>query len=279
MENLIELSSLTFGYSKNKPLFQNLDLALAPGHIYGMFGKNGTGKTTLLKQMTGLLFPDKGESVIFGQQAYQRKPAVLQDLFLLPENFELPPLSAETFRDVHGPLYPRFSNEQFDNFLREFDIPADQQLTKLSFGQQKKALLSFALATNTRLLLMDEPTNGLDIPSKSQFRRVLAGAISEEQSVLISTHQVRDLASLIDEVIILENGQIIFQEAIDRIDQTLSFQEVKEGENAEALFSEPSFSGHKVIVPASDQQTEIDLELLFSGVLTNPQIIQEQFKK
>lgn len=279
MENLIELSSLTFGYSKNKPLFQNLDLALAPGHIYGMFGKNGTGKTTLLKQMTGLLFPDKGESVIFGQQAYQRKPAVLQDLFLLPENFELPPLSAETFRDVHGPLYPRFSNEQFDNFLREFDIPADQQLTKLSFGQQKKALLSFALATNTRLLLMDEPTNGLDIPSKSQFRRVLAGAISEEQSVLISTHQVRDLASLIDEVIILENGQIIFQEAIDRIDQTLSFQEVKEGENAEALFSEPSFSGHKVIVPASDQQTEIDLELLFSGVLTNPQTIQEQFKK
>lgn len=279
MENLIELSSLTFGYSKNKPLFQNLDLALAPGHIYGMFGKNGTGKTTLLKQMTGLLFPDKGESVIFGQQAYQRKPAVLQDLFLLPENFELPPLSAETFRDVHGPLYPRFSNEQFDNFLREFDIPADRQLTKLSFGQQKKALLSFALATNTRLLLMDEPTNGLDIPSKSQFRRVLAGAISEEQSVLISTHQVRDLASLIDEVIILENGQIIFQEAIDRIDQTLSFQEVKEGENAEALFSEPSFSGHKVIVPASDQQTEIDLELLFSGVLTNPQTIQEQFKK
>ncbi len=279
MDNLVELSGLTFGYRRKSPLFKDLDLNLAPGHIYGMFGKNGTGKTTLLKQMTGLLFPDKGESNIFGQPAYKRNPSTLKDIFLLPENFDLPPLSAETFRNLHAPFYPNFDHEQFDNFLKEFDFPPDQKLTKLSYGQQKKALLSFALAARTKVLLMDEPTNGLDIPSKSQFRRILARSVSEQQVVLISTHQVRDLASLIDQVIVLENGQIIFREDIDTINRTLTFQEIKDGEEANALYTEPSFAGQKAILANHDEETEIDLELLFNGILTNHETIQEHFKK
>ncbi len=279
METTVNLKGLTFGYSKRNTLFQNLDLALEPGHIYGMFGKNGTGKTTLLKQMTGLLFPDRGQSTVFGYPPSKRLPGVLQEIFLLPEYFELPPLTTETYRKVHSPLYPNFNHDQFDRHMEDLDIPPNQKLTKLSFGQQKKALLAFALATQTRLLIMDEPTNGLDIPSKSQFRKTLAGAISEEQIVLISTHQVRDLASLIDQVIILENGQIIFQEPIDRINQALSFKEIKEGESVQPLYSEPSFSGHKAILPADKEQTEVDLELLFNGILTAQDTIQEQFKK
>ena len=277
MEDLVKISNLDFGYKKGQLLFNNLSLNVSRGHIYGLFGKNGTGKTSLLKQITGLLFPQGGSCHIYDKPAKERLPSVLQNLFVIPEEFVLPAIRIKEYEEVHAGFYPGYNPKEFENHLHEFGIERNDNLGKLSYGQRKKFLISFGLATNVPLLLMDEPTNGLDIPSKSQFRKIMAGNISDEQAVFISTHQVRDLASLIDKVIILENGKIIFNENIREISDKLSFSKAKEVP-ADTLYSEEAFGGYHVIRPIDQEETETDLELLFNGVLQNPETINQIFK-
>src|SRR6186713_469867 len=189
---MISIQNLSFSYRKNKPLFEGLNLQLEAGHIYGLLGKNGAGKSSLLKQMAGLLFPQAGACKVMGYEARYRQPGFLSNLFMVPEEFYLPQVSIKSYLKTYAPFYPDFDNKAFNTYLTEFQIPLDQRLTEMSYGQKKKVLISFALAANTKVLIMDEPTNGLDIPSKSQFRKVIAAAVSDEKCIVISTHQVRD---------------------------------------------------------------------------------------
>ena len=177
---MIDIKNLHFSYQKSK-VFDNLNLQFQPGHIYGLLGKNGTGKSTLLRNIAGLLFPDQGSVKVLDHIPGHRNPAFLQELFMVPEEFYLPNVSIEKFVDCNASFYPRFDHARFNRYLREFEIPAGNKLQQMSYGQKKKALISFGLACNTSLLLMDEPTNGLDIMSKSQFRKVIAGAIDDQK--------------------------------------------------------------------------------------------------
>src|SRR5688572_4458785 len=171
---MINIQNLHFGYRRKK-IFTGLSLQLQPGHIYGLLGKNGTGKSTLLRNIAGLLFPDQGAVTVLGFNPAKRQPAFLRDIFMVPEEFFLPDLPVDHLTKYMAPFYPKFNEEQFNRYLTEFDIPRNNTVQKMSYGQKKKVLISFGLASNTSILLMDEPTNGLDIMSKSQFRKVMAG--------------------------------------------------------------------------------------------------------
>ncbi|RZK11322.1 MAG: ABC transporter ATP-binding protein, partial [Hymenobacter sp.] len=206
---MVRIRNLHFGYSRRMLQLENLDLDLLKGRIYGLLGKNGAGKSTLLKNIVGLAFPLSGTCEVAGHAAARRRPDTLQDLFFLPEDVQAPAATALELAASTGIFYPRFDAEAFVGYLHELEVSTTVQLSKLSFGQQKKALLAFALATNTGLLVLDEPTNGLDIPSKAQFRKLVAGALSEERCVIISTHQVRDLDSLIDTVLVLHQRRVV----------------------------------------------------------------------
>jgi len=214
---MVNIRDLSFSY-RRRSLFRGLTLALEPGHIYGLLGRNGAGKSTLLRNMAGFLFPQGGSIDILGATPAKRQPSFLGKVFLLPEEFYLPPITIKQWVKYNSPLYPAFSRKQFDRLISGFDIPGDTSLHEMSYGQQKKLLISFALATNASLLLMDEPTNGLDIMSKSQFRKLIAGALDDERCILISTHQVKDLENLIDRVIILDDGKILFHEPVETPD-------------------------------------------------------------
>jgi ABC-2 type transport system ATP-binding protein len=275
---MIELKKLTFGYKKKKILFNELNLEIKPGNIYGLLGKNGAGKTTLLKQISGLLFPDKGESLLFGQSAGDRNPAALNELFFLPEEFYLPPITINAFVKLHSGFYPRFDQEQLQQYLTELEVDSKQKLSSLSFGQKKKFLIAFGLATNTTIILFDEPTNGLDIPSKSQFRKIIASSMNENRTILISTHQVRDLSSLIDHIIILESGKAIFNQSTFDISNKISFGYSRDVNQPEVLYGEDMLGGQAIIYKKKAIETEIDLELLFNGVIANSQIINNEFK-
>jgi ABC-2 type transport system ATP-binding protein len=220
---MVSIKDLHFAYRRH-PVFTGLDLELRAGHIYGLLGRNGTGKSTLLYSIAGFLFPQKGMIETLGFTPASRQPAFLEKVFFLPEEFQLPSMSLDRWMRLMSPFYPDFNKRQFAQYTREFDVPADAHLHELSFGQQKKALISLALATNTPLLLMDEPTNGLDIVSKSQFRRVIAGAVDDNKCILISTHQVKDLENLIDNITIIEEGRIVFHQSMLRIAETLHFK-------------------------------------------------------
>ncbi len=243
------------------------------GNIYGLFGKNGEGKSTLLKIMTGLLFPKNGSCLLDGYEMGKREVQSLQHIFLVPEDFELPSISIQSFEKVQSCFYPQFSQKQFYELVKEFQLSPTDNISKLSFGQKKKVLIAFGIATNTKLLLMDEPTNGLDIPSKSQFRKVMASVVDENKCVVISTHQVRDLHSLINHVMILDNAQVAFDQPLHKVSDGLWFGKPSSNDPTELIYSESSFGG-KAIVPRLDKnETEVDLELLFNGVLSAPDTI------
>ncbi len=276
---MIQLHHLHFGYNRKKALFSDLSLELEPGNIYGLLGQNGAGKTTLLKIIMGLLFPDSGQCEVFGHPAPSRHPGMLQEVYIIPEEFQLPAISIREYVKIHGIFYPRFDHGQFEQHLQEFRLNGGDKLSALSYGQKKKFLLAFGLATNSRLLILDEPTNGLDIPSKSQFRRIMAASITPERAFLISTHQVRDLESLIDPVIILDKGNIIFHQKTDEITKKLAFRVVREEEaEKDLLYAEDLVNGKAAITRnKGHQESQIDLELLFNGVISQSQAINSEF--
>ena len=275
---MLEINNLTFQYSRRaKPVLDNLSLNLNKGCVYGLLGKNGAGKSTLLYLMCGLLFPKKGDVLYQGTDVRKRMPSTLDKIFLIPEEFSLPTVTLEQYIRVNEPFYPNFSRELLLNCLHGFDMDGDIHLGGLSMGQKKKAFLCFALATNTPLILMDEPSNGLDIPSKSQFRRVIASGMTEEKSIVISTHQVRDVDMLLDHLIIIDEGRVKLNVSVQTLSECLCFEERMMGEPVDdALYVQPSLHGNGVVVPNSDGcETTIQLEWLFNAVLADSERINQ----
>jgi ABC-2 type transport system ATP-binding protein len=274
---MIEIKNMSFGYNRRKRLFNQLDLSLEPGNIYGLLGRNGAGKTTLLRMIAGLIFPDRGICTINGHKSADRLPETMQQIYMIPEEYQLPAIRISRYVSLNAPFYERFDQGKFLSLLQEFQLRPEYKLHQLSYGQKKKFLLAFGLSTNASLLLMDEPTNGLDIPSKSQFRKVIAASFAEDQVLLISTHQVRDLESLIDPVIIIDEGKIIFHHSVEEITGRLNFE--VSSEKGRALYSEEVFGGYAAILPNLDgKQTRLDIELLFNGVISNAKEINQAFE-
>jgi len=276
---MITLNNVNFAYSKKKEVFSNLNLTLQPGSIYGLLGKNGAGKTTLLKMMCGLATPSSGSCTTLGEKAASKNPSLMRELFFLPEEFYMPDMRISKFVSLNAPFYPEFDIKQFHHYLSEFEISPDNSLRSLSYGEKKKVMIGFGIATNTRLLLFDEPTNGLDIPSKRQFRRIMASIANENRCIIISTHQVRDLESLIDHLLILHNGRILLDENVETITQKLCFKTVQTVNNdQEIIYSESSLKGHNIILNnVNEEDSQLDMELLFNGVQHCPEKINQIF--
>ena len=277
---MVNVQNVTFSYTKRAELLSNLSLTLETGRIHGLLGKNGEGKSTLLKLISGLDFPKSGSIETLGFNPTKRNPDMLQEIFFLPEELPQLALSIANYEKVYAPFYPNFSTEQFNAYLKEFDITdKTSKLNKLSHGQKKKVFIAFGLATNTKLLLMDEPTNGLDIPSKGQFRRMVASAIDENRCLIISTHQVHDLDSLIDSIIVMEKHEIVFNQPIENITKKLLFRVADRNEKDESvIYSEDTLRGlYQVCENTTGEESKLDIELLFNAILTDNNRIQKAF--
>jgi ABC-2 type transport system ATP-binding protein len=267
---VIEIRNMNFGYRRER-LFTGLNLSLQPGNIYGLLGKNGAGKTTLLKLICGLRFPQGGECRVLGYDPAQRPAHLLEDICFISEELYVPPIRPSLFEKLYAPLYPRFSHEAFQEYLREFELDTSRRLSEMSYGQKKKFLLAFGLASRCRIVLLDEPTNGLDIPSKTQFRRLIARAAGNDQVVLISTHQVRDMENLIDPIIILDQGSVIFQQPLQEASRKLAVSlERSAPSNGGALYVEKTLGGYVVVRPSeAGVEANLDLETLFNTVVAS----------
>ena len=206
---MIDISNVTFEYCKGKPVLKDFSLSFPQGGVYGLLGKNGTGKSTLLYLISGLLRPRHGEVRVDGMLSANRQPEMLREIFLVPEEYDLPSVSLKSYTRALKSFYPRFSDELLRKCIEVFDLEMDMQLGTLSMGQKKKVYMCVALATGTRVLLMDEPTNGLDILSKSQFRKAVVQGMDEDKTVLVSTHQVHDVERLLDHVTIINGNQVL----------------------------------------------------------------------
>ena len=277
---MITVENLSFLYRKSKrAVLHDFSLSLEKGRVYGLLGKNGAGKSTLLYLMSGLLTPKSGKVVYHDVDVRRRLPITLQDMFLVPEEFDLPPVSLISYIELNSPFYPRFSKEDMVKYLHYFEMDINIDLGALSMGQKKKVFMSLALATNTSLLLMDEPTNGLDIPGKSQFRKFIASGMTDDKTILISTHQVRDIDKVLDHVLIMDNSRVLLNESTMSICDKLFFTESENRELLQSsLFSTPSIQGNFLLLPnESGEDSEINLELLFNATLAVPERISALF--
>lgn len=273
---MISIKDLKFYYRKNKPIFDNVSFEMKSG-IYGLLGENGVGKTTLLHIISGLIFPKEGKSEVLGYESMYRNPEMLKQIFFLPEEFNVPAFTINDFVKYNSVFYDNFSREQFDSYLSDFQLDADSKLTELSFGQKKKSLIAYAIALNTPITLLDEPTNGLDIPSKAQFRKVIASAFDEEKCIIISTHQVRDLESLIDPIIILDRNQVLLNNTVEEITSKLLFS-YSTTKPEDALFCEQTISGYTSVSRNTyNEDSTLNIEALFNAVVANKGIIKDLF--
>jgi ABC-2 type transport system ATP-binding protein len=276
---MIKINDLKFTYSKKQqPLFQDLSCELPAGSIVGLLGKNGAGKTTLLKLMIGLLSPTEGSVQIMGHQPAKREPSLLQDIYFLPEEFYHPGVTIKNYVKANSGFYPKFDEALLSRLIEDFELPDNKRLSQLSYGQKKKFLISFALSTKCRLLVLDEPTNGLDIPSKSIFRKVMAGSLDEDQLVIISTHQVRDVENLIDRVLMLEKGKFIMQKDLFDISSKLHFATTTSIEDKSILYHEMIPGGYKVITTQADGNSSVDIELLFNAISNGTEKMKDYVK-
>ncbi len=267
---MIEITDLGFHYTPRAPILRGVTTQLRGGMIYGLLGKNGAGKTTFLKIIMGLLRPNSGEIRVKGYNPTRRQTAFLSSIFYVPEDPFFPSGSLRRFVQSYGPFYPSFSKALFFELLEIFEVDRSVSFSSISFGQRKKAFIAFAIACQTNIIVMDEPTNGLDIPSKRQFRKVINHVINDSRLMIISSHQIRDLHSLIDAVIMVDEGEILIDHSLPEIEECLRFEVFRSEPGDEDLLYYERVPGGYLGVRAGrydHSSLEIDLEILFNATL------------
>ena len=275
---MIEIRNLDFSYKKT-PVFSNINLSFPQGAIYGLLGENGVGKTTLLKIICGLLRPTQGTCTVDDMTSYDRLPEMLQRVVFLPDEVQLPENSTpQKYVKELAPFYPTFSQGNFLHLMQELEVDPNRKFKEMSFGQQKKSLIAASLSLGTDYILLDEPTNGLDIPSKSQFRSILSKIADEGKTIIISTHQVKDVENLIDPIVILSHNAVLLDASVQRIQEKLYFEYGGE-ERKDALYSELLPAGYMNVIPNKNgEESQLNIEALFNAVLRNKNTIHELFR-
>ncbi len=275
---MIRIDNLAFSYGSAEVL-KNINMTLQEGHIYGLLGENGVGKTTLLTLLCGLKSCKEGQISIDGRNPYKREPSLLGELYYLPDEVAPVQMTARDYARNFGKFWPGFRMETFLEIMQIFENDADHKMSKMSCGQLKKTHIAFALACNCRYLFMDEPTNGLDIPSKSQFRKAVMKYTSDDATLLISTHQVRDLEDIIDPIIILESHEVLLNAGLEEIADKLYF-DYSGAVRSDALYSEMTPAGSiQVAVNTEKRESKVNVEALFNTAHLHKELFRGLFRK
>ena len=262
---MIEVKNLSFSYS-NVNVLDSISTTFEQGRIYGLLGANGVGKSTMFKLLCGLLTTKQGTIDIDGCSPAGRKPSFLSKIYYVPEDFEGPDMTIRNYAAGVSQFYPNYDNTLFARLLSEFEIDADRKFTSLSLGQRKRAILALALSLKTDYLFLDEPTNGLDIPSKAEFRKMVAAAMDENRTIIISTHQVRDVENLLDHIMILDKRAVLLDKSVSDIQQEYTF-DVTVNAPADALYVEPGLGGCcSISRNTTGEESRINIELLFNYI-------------
>lgn len=273
---MIEIQNLEFSYG-SVPVLKNITMKLEPGKIYGLLGENGVGKTTLLTLLGGLKKAQSGTISIDGLNPYKRNPQTLAGQFYLADEMLALPVKAEEYARTTGQFWPNYDHAKFLEIMQLFENDPAKKMNAMSTGQLKKTYISFALALGCRYLYLDEPTNGLDIPSKAQFRSALMKYTGEDSTIVISTHQVRDLENIIDPIIILDRQDVLLNASIEQIAQKLFFDYGTQL-HTDALYSEQLPGGFiQVYANADGAESKVNIEALFNAVHRHKDLIKTMF--
>ena len=273
---MIEIKDLAFSYGKT-PILKSITTTLEEGRIYGLLGENGVGKTTLLTLLCGLKKVCSGSITTDGENPFDRTPTLLQNQFYLPDEVLPVAMKAEGFAKERGAFWPDYDHSKFLEIMKEFENDPAKKMNQMSAGQLKKTYISLALACGCKYIFMDEPTNGLDIPSKTQFRSAIMKYTSDDSTIVISTHQVRDLENIIDPIIILDRQDVLLNASVEEITSKLYFDYGTQL-HPESLYSEQLPGGFIQVYPnTTGEDSKINVEALFNAVHKNKELIKGMF--
>ncbi len=273
---MIEIKDLAFSYGKT-PILKSITTTLEEGRIYGLLGENGVGKTTLLTLLCGLKKVCSGSITTDGENPFDRTPTLLQNQFYLPDEVLPVTMKAECFAKERGAFWPDYDHAKFLEIMKEFENDPAKKMNQMSAGQLKKTYISLALACGCKYIFMDEPTNGLDIPSKTQFRSAIMKYTSDDSTIVISTHQVRDLENIIDPIIILDRQDVLLNASVEEITSKLYFDYGTQL-HPESLYSEQLPGGFIQVYPnTTGEDSKINVEALFNAVHKNKELIKGMF--
>lgn len=273
---MIEIKDLAFSYGKT-PILKSITTTLEEGRIYGLLGENGVGKTTLLTLLCGLKKVCSGSITTDGENPFDRTPTLLQNQFYLPDEVLPVAMKAECFAKERGAFWPDYDHAKFLEIMKEFENDPAKKMNQMSAGQLKKTYISLALACGCKYIFMDEPTNGLDIPSKTQFRSAIMKYTSDDSTIVISTHQVRDLENIIDPIIILDRQDVLLNATVEEITSKLYFDYGTQL-HPESLYSEQLPGGFIQVRPnTTGEDSKINVEALFNAVHKNKELIKGMF--
>lgn len=273
---MIEIKDLAFSYGKT-PILKSITTTLEEGRIYGLLGENGVGKTTLLTLLCGLKKVCSGSITTDGENPFDRTPTLLQNQFYLPDEVLPVAMKAECFAKERSAFWPDYDHAKFLEIMKEFENDPAKKMNQMSAGQLKKTYISLALACGCKYIFMDEPTNGLDIPSKTQFRSAIMKYTSDDSTIVISTHQVRDLENIIDPIIILDRQDVLLNASVEEITSKLYFDYGTQL-HPESLYSEQLPGGFIQVYPnTTGEDSKINVEALFNAVHKNKELIKGMF--
>ena len=292
---MIEINNLSLGFIKSngihttrvnleavKPVLENLSLTIEPGHVYGLIGRNGAGKTSLMNCITGILtFKRKHQPIYLdGVKLNVNNPNDHAKLFYVTDTISSIHILADAFANTLACFYPNFSVESYKANMEMFHMDRNVFLDELSLGEKKSVFLSYAFASGAPYIIMDEPTNGLDITSRKVFRKLIASYITPDRAIVISTHHINEISSLLDHILILDKRHLVFDHSVMETGSVLSFIESDDEDlRLQALYSMKSAYGNRMILPnTGGTDSEIDYELLFEAVLENGKAINELFE-
>jgi ABC-2 type transport system ATP-binding protein len=211
---LLEIKDLNKSFD-NKEILKDINLSVQSGKIIGLLGKNGVGKTTLIKLINDLLTPTSGEILIKGQKIGVETKKVIS---YLPERTYLnKQMKVSEVISYFEDFYENFDSEKAKKLLKDLDLDINQKLTKMSKGMQEKVQLILVMSRNADLYVLDEPLGGVDPATRDYILDTILSNFNENASVIISTHLISDIEKILDEVIFIDKGQIVLQSNADKL--------------------------------------------------------------
>jgi ABC-2 type transport system ATP-binding protein len=217
-DNAIGISDLTVRYGRTLAV-DSVALNVAKGSVYALVGRNGAGKSSLVRCLLGEQKPEHGTSMLFGEDAWSRRAALMQRIGIVTEEADAPPeMKVSSIARFCSRLYDRWDQTSVETRLRTFGVPMSSRFGSLSKGQKKQVSLALALANSPELLVLDDPTLGLDVVARrSLFEEVIGDLADRGTTIFITTHDLGGVETFADRVGMMESGRLVLDEEVDAL--------------------------------------------------------------
>lgn len=267
MKTNIMIQNIDLGYGSGDCVLSGVTAELHGGRIYGLLGLNGSGKTTLLKAISGLIKPKRGDISVMGFIPFQKEKEFLRQLMSVTIHPELPDMTAKRFAKTFSTFWPDFSINEFNALMQKFQIDTNRRLPSMSTGERKKCLIAFAMATNTPILLLDEPMAGLDIVSTKTLIEAIVMSQKPDRIIIISSNQVEEFDNIYTDILLLHEGSLLTKASIDELTSKFAFH--NQGMHPNTIFEDGLKS---ISLNLNDECTDINLKTLFYAACTNENV-------